>query len=582
MAAGICGFHQCHIRPAMSEEAGSTQLVSQSGILKIRENPVFPWIVFAGILVLYFILLARIHPTNFFGQMEDDAIYFSSARELAQGHGYVMPNLPGNPAVTKYPILYPWLLSWVWRLNPNFPANLSWAAVINVSFGAGFLTAAFVFLRRLNVSVTAALGLTAFCAVHPVVLALSAELMSDIPFAAFILTACILASKATERDSEYKSALLSGIFCGLAILTRTLGVPVALGLFLGTGIRGGWRKAMAFAASAAPFVAALAGRMLMVKAAPLPTSSGSCAHSWQMTWLYYTSYTHYWKLDVIENHAVWPILKSGIWTTLTQPGSYFVDPTGVRPAIIAVVLLVLLSAIAIRGLIRQMQAGGAQPMHYALLFYLLPVMLWDYASAERFLIPFLPLIVAGMWIEAQHLIRMVRASTREQSGAEGRLAAGFFCLLACILLVGGAVSWAGESRDLLRNSRLRGTLLEEKSQAYAWLRQNAQPRARVLAYEDASVFLSTGRQAIRPTIFSPAGCYRPEILDAEISCLISSSQPTNANYWLVSEDDFAVEWEPAHSRARAQEKELEAKLKPLFRSSLDKVRIYRLEPEVRR
>jgi 4-amino-4-deoxy-L-arabinose transferase-like glycosyltransferase len=567
----------------MSEEAGSTQIVSQYGILKIRENPVFPWIVFAGILVLYFILLARIHPTNFFGQMEDDAIYFSSARELARGHGYVMPNLPGNPAVTKYPILYPWLLSWVWRLNPNFPANLSWAAVINVSFGAGFLTAAFVFLRRLNgVSVTAALGLTAFCAVHPVVLALSSELMSDIPFATFILTACILASKAAERDSGYKSALLSGLFCGLAILTRTLGVPVALGLFLGTGIRRGWRKAMAFAASATPFFAVLVGRALMIKAATEPAASGPCAHSWQMTWLYYTSYTDYWKADVVENHVVWPILKNGIWATLSQPGSYFVDPTGVKPAIIAVVLLVFLSAIAIRGLFRQMQVGGAQPVHYALLFCVLPVMVWDYAPVERFLIPFLPLIVAGTWIEAQHLISMVRTAIRKQSGAEATFAAVFFCLLACALLVGGVVSWAKGSYALLRDSRLRGALLEEKSQAYAWLRQNAQPRARVLAYEDASVFLSTGRQAIRPIIFSPAGYYRPEILDTEISCLMASSQPTKASYWVVSEDDFSVEWEPAHSRAHAQEKELEVKLKPLFRSSRGNVRIYGLEPDVRR
>src|ERR1041385_1590634 len=76
------------------------------------------WCGLAVIVVLYCLLVTSIHPTNLFGLMEDDTIYFSSAREIAQGHGYVLPNLPGQPAATKYPILYPWLLSWVWRLNP--------------------------------------------------------------------------------------------------------------------------------------------------------------------------------------------------------------------------------------------------------------------------------------------------------------------------------------------------------------------------------------------------------------------------------------------------------------------------------
>ena len=57
---------------------------------------------------------------NFF----DDAYYFGSAKALAQGGGYIIPNLPGGPPQTKYPVLYPWLLSWVWRWYPSFPSNI--------------------------------------------------------------------------------------------------------------------------------------------------------------------------------------------------------------------------------------------------------------------------------------------------------------------------------------------------------------------------------------------------------------------------------------------------------------------------
>jgi 4-amino-4-deoxy-L-arabinose transferase-like glycosyltransferase len=546
----------------------------------VRYRRFFLWLGFIIILMIYLFALAKLHPTNFFGQMEDDSLYFSSAREIGRGHGYIVPNLPGTPPATKYPILYPWILSWVWRLNPRFPDNLSWAVALNAGFGAMYLTASFVFLRRLKgLNDTAALILTAFCAIHPVILALSADLMSDISFAAFTLTACVLASKAIERTGDGKTAFFSGLLSGLSILLRTLGVPVALGMLVAIAFRGGWRKSTLFAASIAPFLFLLGARMWFIKPPLEPITVSTCAGSWKMTWLYYTSYTAYWKADALSNHVIWPILKNGVWTTLTQPGSYFVDPTGVRPALFAVMLLVFLSAIAIRGLLRQAQAGGWQPIHLALAFYLLPVLVWDYANAERFLIPFLPLLAAGMWIEGQHLVGLVKSTTRKQDGMEAKAAACFFCLIGCALLLGTALSWRRGTTFLVHNSQARASILVEKRQAYAWLRENTSSDAKVLAYEDASLFLYTGRQAMRPTIFSPAGYYRPEILDSELSCLMSSGTPIEAEYLLVSDDDFSIEWEPARSGGKSKEKEIEHSRDPLYRSSQGSVRIYKLDAQ---
>src|SRR4051794_35516089 len=70
-----------------------------------------------------------------FGDLHDDSVYFASAKSLAGGGGYRIESLPGEPAQTKYPPLYPLLLSTAWRIDPNFPANLpiaawlSWLAV---------------------------------------------------------------------------------------------------------------------------------------------------------------------------------------------------------------------------------------------------------------------------------------------------------------------------------------------------------------------------------------------------------------------------------------------------------------------
>src|SRR6266481_1921816 len=86
---------------------------------------VLPWLGFLYIAIMYVISIVRLNPTNYFGMSEDDSIYFSSAKALSEGKGYILPSVPGAPQATKYPILYPWLLSWVWRWNPSFPANLA-------------------------------------------------------------------------------------------------------------------------------------------------------------------------------------------------------------------------------------------------------------------------------------------------------------------------------------------------------------------------------------------------------------------------------------------------------------------------
>ena len=93
---------------------------------RLPDRPVTPWVCLglAGIAILYLTAIVRLHPANFFGVTQDDTIYFSSARALTAGSGYVLPSVPGTPPATKYPILYPWILSWVWRWNPSFPANL--------------------------------------------------------------------------------------------------------------------------------------------------------------------------------------------------------------------------------------------------------------------------------------------------------------------------------------------------------------------------------------------------------------------------------------------------------------------------
>ena len=148
----------------------SMELTSTSSLLPSRK--LLPWLGLLCILAGFAFAVARLHPTNYFGYTEDDSVYFSSAKALAQGKGYLLESFPGTPAATKYPVFYPWLLSWVWRWNPSFPANLVDAIAMNAAFGALFIVMAFFFVRRFKgVGDFEALILAAFCAFHPIITA---------------------------------------------------------------------------------------------------------------------------------------------------------------------------------------------------------------------------------------------------------------------------------------------------------------------------------------------------------------------------------------------------------------------------
>jgi len=142
-----------------------------------------PAIVLPLILAAHLFSVLHLHPTKLFGLQQDDALYFSSAKALAEGRGYILPGLPGAPAATKYPILYPWLLSWVWRANPDFPANLPLAFTLNYFFSFAAILLTYFFCRfPLRLPRIRSLAVTAFCALHPAFLFYSARLMTDVPF----------------------------------------------------------------------------------------------------------------------------------------------------------------------------------------------------------------------------------------------------------------------------------------------------------------------------------------------------------------------------------------------------------------
>jgi hypothetical protein len=511
------------------------------------------WLALALILVAYAAAIVQLHPTNFFGSTEDDSIYFSSAKALAEGRGYILPSIPGHPPATKYPILYPLILAAVWKLNPLFPANLPWAVATTVAFGFVYVVAGFIFLRRLQVlHEVEALLITGFCAVHPVVLLYSSSVLSDIPFAAVALVAMLLADSMLKPLARPQLAVLCGIVAGLSMLMRLFGLAIIAGILLATLVRRNSKQTFTFIACIAPFILLNAyGSFLATRIIPPVTSADASTIGWVREWAYYTNYFAIWKVSVPNADIFWSMLRNNLELLVQGPANLFLSPLLVSDSMAGRALVLLVSVIAVAGLVRQAFLRGWAPFHCVLPFYALLIVLWNYPDASnRFLLPFCFLLVAGLWLEVRRIFVLIRSKVFAGSGWLERSLAAVLGVVMLFVGLGLIVNYVnGHRRALYALSRQRGTILKSKQEAYQWL-ANHDCCSPVLAYEDADVYLYSGRTAMRPIIFVTSSIYEPKILDGSLNHIMDVGRALKAGYWLFSIDDFAMESENAMNAMR--------------------------------
>ena len=168
------------------------------------------------------------------GLIVDDAWYALLAKALATGHGYTLINSPSPGIHPFYPPFFPFVLSLVFRIAPDFPANVPLLKGVSIAAmaGAGVLT--YAYFRTLRaVPAYAALGLAAATALYPALVFLATStLMSECVFTLLELAA-IVALEHSVRAGRDRAALrfaaLGGVLVSAAVLTR----PAGLGLLLG-------------------------------------------------------------------------------------------------------------------------------------------------------------------------------------------------------------------------------------------------------------------------------------------------------------------------------------------------------------
>lgn len=488
------------------------------------------------------------------GLFHDDAIYLVTAKSVAEGNGYRIPSLPGQPHQTKYPPLYPALLAAVWLVDPSFPGNLS--SVMLVAW-AGLL--AMVFLarrlwREAGFNEWHCGGLAALVALSPVAVQFGLLAMSELWFTVLLLASLM----AAERGK----AGWAGALGGLTFLTRSAALPLLITAPLIYLWHRQCRRAAAFFAAMAP---AVVGWQWWAAAHRAPASPASPAT------LFYTDYFGFYWLDVTL--AGLPELLAGnLNIAVKSIGELMVfDPSTGFGALTVARLLTIAS---ISGCVRLMRTGRL--VHYGWFgaLYTVQFLFWNYPPTQRFFLPLLPLVAAGIFRELQSLSGIVKTAFAKR-GADRVVAVVMCALLGYLGLESLRYSAWGLFRFLPPVFAQRSEMLAQQHLAHRWINAHAGTGAALLSYQDPVDYLYTGRRGYSLRV--PPGLLKrgdPDEIQRFFGQLPQMMTTVGANHVVLGEADYQMDCPELTVKAYRSVFKDEKLFEPVFQSGATAV--YRL------
>ncbi len=167
------------------------------------------------------------------GTFHDDGIYVISAKMLAAGKGFILPNLAGAPPQIKYPILYPLILALGWKISPQFPQNIAILHTITTLFFCFSIPLLVLYLRRckqrsrFETSLIVLATTTCFYSLF-----YCTSLMSEAPYFFLSLLTLFCGEKWIESQKPIPVTRLIGLtlFSILTFHTRTVGIALMVAM----------------------------------------------------------------------------------------------------------------------------------------------------------------------------------------------------------------------------------------------------------------------------------------------------------------------------------------------------------------
>lgn len=532
----------------------------------------------AIILTLFCFRVYSFQPREYFDFYHDDAIYFTTAKALASGTGYVIPSFPGVLPQTKYPVLYPLILAAIWRIWGAFPANLGPAIAMSISIAGVYIALGYLFLRRAGASTGMSLGIVAAIALHPGLSFLAGNLLSDYLFAALILASAMAAEEmCSVSENDWRWGLLTGLALGSAMLVRSAAVGAVAGVILYGLLHRRWRAVAACAVSSAFVFLAVALSTRLTSPHYVAAGVGVPPVGFQHVLAYYRSYIGMWVLSVPDVSVLAPMLWNNVRKLMLAPGQYFVMIGSSLPRnLLTTTIALLVSTISVGGIARWYAKNSCGAMLFMFAGSVPVFLLWNYPIYERFLLPFVPLIFLGLEVEIRRIASVLISGARAGDTVNRSVAIALGSILTALVLLGGYNYWH-YGHVLMVLSRHRATLNRERRDGYDWISRNTPISARVLAYEDGLVYLYTGRQAVRPVVITTDCYYQPERQKcaSDFSEMGSWTAYVGAKYWLFDSDDLEFEGD-RQFRPEVQQHiaNLKTHMRPAFVSRNSNVIVY--------
>lgn len=414
-----------------------------------------------------------------FGVLQDDGLYFGSAKTLAEGTGYKVASIPTAPAQTKYPPLYPLFLSLAWRINPSYPANLPIALLLSWMCLPVVLGLIYQWCRRQQFPAPVPWLVTGLFALNPYVLFFTSNLVSEVFFMVFLFGAIWAAEQPDQRG--WKWPLAAGAIAGAAFLARTAGIallPAAVVYYL-------WKKNYRGAACF------LAGMLPAVAAWTLWTRAHA-APGQDVVTMCYTNYVAYQFYNV-----GWDNLGEVLWNNvdalLLAMGS-FVFPQ-MLVGLPAKLILEPLGIAMIMGCVRMSRKHGSllYPLFGAVSLAMLVV--WHFQPNQRFILPVAPLLLTGFCFEMTHLGSLFRTAFRHKDRSQRVVAYGFAGILGLILVCGAGLQVYMSVRVMPEVARTDRFNAAQYARLYHWVSANLPASAAVMWESDTALYFGSGHPA---------------------------------------------------------------------------------------
>ena len=528
--------------------------------------------VLLAALCIYLALLA---PDKFGGHY-DDSMYVTTAKALATRQGYRIISLPYEPAQTKYPPFYPFLLSLIWREYPRFPENLTLMMLLSVAATITFLAMTWKYLVKQGYAGSwQGLIIVALAAVNVRTLILATSILSEMVYAALSVIALYLAEnyEKAQKSCVY-GALLGGVI-GMAFLTRSAGIALLIAVATFFTVRRQWKKGLLPVVIAGVFVVGWAGWCYVNRSL---TEGVNAA--------YYTSYLRDFS-EVINglqaiNHESKVVILIGILAKNVLGFILVSVPICLGLPYEFTPYFGFAFFFIAAGFVRQW-SSGLRLLPLYVVSYLALNLMWPYVTYGRFLTPVLPFLLFFMIAEFTVLTSLLRKEWRQTGQALFRRASAAIIALAMMVSAFVALYYSGlNTYRSLASSSLKKTAgpSSEDAQAIEWIRANTDPSDVVICSRDPMYYLYTGRKATRsfPVNMSDAvsfQSYQPEASERS-KAIFRIIAESNGRYIILTSSDFGYDFDPQRAGLKTLLEEHPEMFIPVFKATDGSSVIYRI------